>query len=283
MDVIEIEAWARENAETTTYLAFFGLLFAFGIVELFVKPRGERANRPRRWSTNVILMVLWVSASALIPLSLLAAADIARSGEIGILHLTDIDPWAAITIGLIARSLISYLTHFAMHKIPVLWRIHRVHHLDPVLDISTTARFHPFEGLASAPFALFGIFVLGIPPAAVLIYEIFDAAIVVFTHANVRLPKRLDRWLSLIIVTPDMHRVHHSAFQPETDSNYGATLSIWDRLFGTYRRIERAKLDDIPLGLNEVRDQRTQHITWLLLSPFLSLKTIALTRRQKHG
>ncbi len=273
------EEWARMNAEPLTYLTFLGCLIAFGVMERLVKRRGEPPQRVRRWSTNTILMILWISASSLIPLSLLAASDLAKRNDIGLLNVTEIDPWLAFGIGLMARSFISYFTHFAMHKVPILWRIHRVHHLDSVLDVSTTARFHPLEGLASAPFALIGVFMLGIPPVAILIYEIIDAAIVVFTHANIRLPKYVDRALSLVLITPDMHRVHHSAFQPETDSNFGATLSIWDRLFGTYRRVDREKLQEMRLGLDEVRDARNQRIAWLVISPFVSLSS----RAQSQG
>lgn len=271
-DNVTLELWARANAEALTYAVFFGLFALMGFAELVLARSRAPAHRPRRWSTNALLTALWVFTAPIFPLSLLGASEIAQARGWGMMNWFRPDPLHAFALGILARSLISYGTHVAMHKVPLLWRIHRVHHLDPHLDVSTTTRFHPFEALAPAPFAIAGIMVLGVSPLAVLLYEVFDAAMVVVAHANVRLPRWLDRGLSLVFVTPDMHRVHHSADQPETDSNYGATLSIWDRLFGTYRRKSQAELAELKLGLEEVRDERVQRILWLLASPFLSLR-----------
>lgn len=271
-DDVGLELWARAHAEALTYAVFFGLFVLMGLAELVLARSRAPAHRPRRWSTNAILTALWVFTAPIFPLSMLGASEIAQAHGWGIMNWFRLDPLHALALGILARSLISYGTHVAMHKVPLLWRIHRVHHLDPHLDVSTTARFHPFEALAPAPFAIAGIMALGVSPLAVLLYEIFDAAMVVMAHANVRLPRWLDRALSLVFVTPDMHRVHHSAYQPETDSNYGATLSIWDRLFGTYRRKSEAELAELKLGLEEVGDERAQRILWLLASPFLSLR-----------
>jgi sterol desaturase/sphingolipid hydroxylase (fatty acid hydroxylase superfamily) len=265
-----LEAWARVNAETLTYLVFFGLLAVFGLLELVVARSRAKQERVRRWSANALLTASWVIAGAAVPLSLLAASDWAKANGVGLLNAQFVAPWASLAGGVLARSLVSYLTHLSMHKIPLLWRIHRVHHMDTQLDISTTARFHPLEAIASAPFALAGVVVFGVPPLAVLLYEIMDAAIVVFSHANIRLPDWLDRVLRFVVVTPNMHRIHHSASQPETDSNFGATLTLWDRLFGTYRRKPSEDLAGMMLGLTEVQDGHASNLFWLLVSPVLS-------------
>lgn len=204
-------------------------------------------------------------------MTLIGVADLAASHGWGLLSAMDLPPPFALVAGLLARSLVSYAVHVAMHKVPFLWRLHRVHHLDPHLDVSTTARMHPVEALASAPLTMMGVLILGPSPTAVLIYEILDAALVVFSHANIRLPLWLDRRLSLVFVTPDLHRVHHSAHQPETDSNYGATLSIWDRMFGTFRRLDAATLARLKLGLHGVDEIKAGQIGWLLTSPILKL------------
>jgi sterol desaturase/sphingolipid hydroxylase (fatty acid hydroxylase superfamily) len=265
-----LEVWARTNAEPVTYTVFLSFLGVFGVMELLIARSRAEPERTRRWSVNILLAIGWIASGAAVPLSLLAAADWAQEEGIGLLNMPWTPPAAALVIGFLARSLISYLTHVAMHKVPLLWRLHRVHHMDTQLDVSTTARFHPLEALASAPFALAGVVALGIPPTVVLLYEIFDAGVVVFSHANIRLPNWLDRALGTVIVTPNMHRIHHSAFQPETDSNYGATFSFWDRLFGTYRHKAPDDLAALMLGISEVQDRRSQSLFWQLASPMLA-------------
>jgi sterol desaturase/sphingolipid hydroxylase (fatty acid hydroxylase superfamily) len=155
---------------------------------------------------------------------------------------------------------------------PKLWRFHRVHHSDTHLDVATTVRFHPVEFLVNLPMMLAVIALFGIPPVALMIYEIMDAAMNVFTHANVRLPKWADRVVRVLFVTPDMHRVHHSSWHRETDSNYGATLSIWDHLFGTFRAKEPEALATMEIGLREVRDGRANSLWWLLALPFRPIR-----------
>jgi sterol desaturase/sphingolipid hydroxylase (fatty acid hydroxylase superfamily) len=167
-----------------------------------------------------------------------------------------------------------------MHKIPLFWRLHRVHHTDDFFDISTTVRFHPVEFLVSVPVILALIVGIGIPPLAVIIYELFDVAMAVWSHSNVRLPRWLDRTIGLILVTPDMHRVHHSTYQPETDSNYGATLSVWDRLFGTLRHKPARELAQMTLGLEECMDRRNRSLWFLLKLPFIRLLALGDGRGQ---
>jgi sterol desaturase/sphingolipid hydroxylase (fatty acid hydroxylase superfamily) len=155
-----------------------------------------------------------------------------------------------------------------------------VHHSDDFFDVSTAVRFHPLEFAIQVPISLAAIVALGIPPVAIIVYELIDAAMAVWTHANVRLPGWLERTLNPILVTPAMHRIHHSADWRETDSNYGATLAIWDRLFGTYRTRSEEELAAMSLGLKECQDGRSRSLLWLLKAPFIRQLALRPGRRQ---
>jgi sterol desaturase/sphingolipid hydroxylase (fatty acid hydroxylase superfamily) len=205
------------------------------------------------------------------PIGSLAVADVAAARGWGLLPQIAMPAPLAFGAAFLLRSLMSYGIHVAMHKVPWLWRLHRIHHTDTAMDVSTAVRFHPLEFLISVPVVLSATLVFGFPPVAVIAYSLADAAMAVFSHANLRLPDRLERVLRLVLVTPAMHRIHHSIAQPETDSNYGATLSCWDRLFGTHRVKPAGAVASMPLGLAECRDPRSQALSWLLRLPFRSL------------
>lgn len=258
-----IEAFLRRNDDPLQYAAFFGVLALMGALELRAARKRAGAGRFRRWPANWALTALNIVLLGALPLSGLAVADLARERGWGLLNHPAVPLGAALVLGFLARSLVSYGIHVAMHKIPLLWRVHRVHHSDPALDVSTTVRFHPLEFAIQVPLVIAALLVLGIHPVVVIAYEIFDAAMNVFTHADIRLPRPLDRALRFLFVTPEMHRVHHSAAQAETDSNYGATLSLWDRLFGTHRAGTPEQI-----GLAECPEARTRSFAWLLLLPF---------------
>lgn len=258
----------RAEIEPLTYAAFFGALVLFGALEAGLARKAGGADRRRRWTANAALTVLNILVLGALPLSAIAVADLAAARGWGLMNALPPAPVAALLVGIAARSLISYAIHVAMHRVPVLWRVHRVHHTDTTMDVSTTVRFHPLEFVISIPLVFAGIVALGISPAALIVYELFDAVMAVFTHADIRLPAPVGRALRLVLVTPDMHRVHHSAWQPETDSNYGATLSWWDRLFGTYRMPDEAALTAMTLGLEPWRDRRSTSVGWLLVLPF---------------
>jgi sterol desaturase/sphingolipid hydroxylase (fatty acid hydroxylase superfamily) len=255
-----VEAFLRRNDEPLQYAAFFGALALMAALELAA---GRGRGRLRRWPANWSLTALNIVLLGALPLSGLAVADLARERGWGLLNHPAVPLGAALVLGFAARSLISYGVHVAMHKIPLLWRVHRVHHSDPALDISSTVRFHPLEFVIQTPVVIAALLVLGIHPLVVIAFEILDAATNVFTHADIRLPRRLERALRLVIVTPEMHRLHHSAAQPETDSNYGAMFSVWDRLFGTLRAGAPAAL-----GLADCDERRARSLGWLLLLPF---------------
>ena len=268
-----LETALRANGETLEYAAFFGALAALAILEAFW-PRGAGAPaRRRRWPANFGLTLINIVVLGALPIGALAAADWAQTRRWGLLNAIVLDAGVALALGLLLRSLVSYATHVAMHKVPLLWRAHRVHHTDRAFDISTTVRFHPLEFAITLPILLAAVALLGISPLAIIIYEIFDAAMAVWTHANLRLPAGLSRALSFVLVTPDMHRIHHSAHQPETDSNYGATFSVWDRLLRTFREATPDRLSKLTLGLEQCRDKRAESLPWLLSMPWHALAT----------
>jgi sterol desaturase/sphingolipid hydroxylase (fatty acid hydroxylase superfamily) len=255
-----------EYGEPLQYLVYFGLLAGLALVEVLA-PRGEGpAERARRWPANFGLTALNVLVLGALPVSGLAAALLAERHGWGLLNRYPLPLIGTLLVAVLTRSLVSYGVHVAMHKVPALWRVHRVHHTDVFLDVSTTVRFHPLEFLIQAgPTALL-ILALGLPPWTILLYELLDTATAVFIHANTRLPAGLESWLRHLLVTPELHRVHHSARWPATDSNYGVLVPWWDRLFGTYRTPER-DLADPRLGLEECQDRRASSFGWLLTLP----------------
>lgn len=276
----EFEDWLRQGFEPLQYLAFFGTLAVFMLAEATIPLFRGAPHRKERWPANYLLTLLNILVLSAVPVSGLFAADYAASQNLGLIWMLPLPAFAAIGLGVLARSLVSYLIHVAMHKAPLLWRVHRVHHSDAVLDVSTAVRFHPLEFAVSTPLLLLAIVALGIPPIAIILYELFDAAMAVWTHANIRLPRAFDRTAGLLLVTPSMHRVHHSSFHRETDSNYGATLSVWDRLFGTYCERSEDQLANMAIGLKQCRDARSGSLLWLLKLPFLRRLALEPPERQ---
>ena len=264
---MSLERILTDYGEPLQYLIYFGLLGALGLVET-VAPRGDApAERARRWPANFGLTALNVVVLGALPLSGLAVAVIAQQHGWGLLNRYPLPLAVTLAVATLARSFVSYAVHVAMHKVPVLWRVHRVHHTDVFLDVSTTVRFHPLEFLIQlGPTALL-ILGLGLPPWSIMLYELLDTAANLFIHANARVPAYLDGWLRHVLVTPDLHRVHHSALGPATDSNYGVVVPWWDRLFGTYRR-PGGDAEEARLGLEECRDRRASSLGWLLGLPF---------------
>ena len=214
-----LEIFLRLNGETLLYGIFFGAIAVFGLLETTASMRARGSVRVRRWPTNWGLTALNIMILGALPISALLFSDYARDNLLGVMNLIDLPLWASVVIGILIFSLQSWAVHYAMHYVPLFWRIHRVHHTDTHMDISTTVRFHPVEFLLQAPISAVVILSTGAPPIAVIIYELLDAGINVFSHSNIRLPTWLDRILCKIIVTPHLHRVHHSTRPRETNSN----------------------------------------------------------------
>jgi sterol desaturase/sphingolipid hydroxylase (fatty acid hydroxylase superfamily) len=202
----------------------------------------------------------------------LVAVDIAALGERrgwGLLNNIALPGWAKLLLALVALDLAIYLQHVMFHAVPALWRLHRMHHADLDFDVTTGARFHPFELLLSTGLKLGIVAALGVPAAGVVTFEVMINATAMFNHGNVRLPARLDRYLRWLIVTPDMHRVHHSAIAPETNSNFGFNLPWWDRLLGTYLAQPAMSHERMRIGLDEFRDPAQLRLDRMLIQPFV--------------
>jgi sterol desaturase/sphingolipid hydroxylase (fatty acid hydroxylase superfamily) len=262
------ETFLRSHGDTILFAAFLSTIALLAVLEPRAAMQVSGANRLRRWPVNFALTAANIAIMGALPLSQLAMADLARDQGLGVLNQRPSGPFVGLIVTFLVFSLQSWAVHLAMHKLPILWRVHRVHHTDGHLDISTTVRFHPVEFVIQMPISAAVVLALGAPPTAVILYGIFDALVNAFSHANLRLPAGLDRALGLVIVTPHLHRVHHSPVWPETDSNFGATLPLWDRLFGTYRSKPPEALAEQGIGLTEMQDNRAWSLWWMLSLPF---------------
>lgn len=243
-----------QNEGVIRFGIFSGVLIVMAVWESLA-PRRERVAS--RWWRSVNNLLLVMVASLLVrvmpALSAIAAAEWATQSGFGLLHLWTGGDWLKGLLAVIALDLLVYGQHVATHRLPMLWRFHRVHHTDLDLDATSGVRFHPIEILLSMGIKVIAVVLLGVAAEAVLIFEILLNATSVFNHANVRIPIRWDWFLRWFIVTPDMHRVHHSVRRDETDSNYGFNLPWWDRLFGTYRAQPRDAHENLILGVPELR------------------------------
>lgn len=251
---------------------FAGVFGALAALEYAWPRRVPLASRVRRWGTNVGLsalntLLLRVSFFAVPALGVIAAAFGEARGW-GLFPALGAPGLVAAIAGFLLLDLAVYVQHVMFHLVPPLWRIHRVHHADTELDVSTGIRFHPVEILISQAWKIAVVLALGVPVLAVLVFEIALNATSMFSHSNLRIPERVDSLVRRVIVTPDMHRVHHSTVMHEANSNFGFNLSVWDRIFTTYRSRPALDHTTMPLGLASYRDERPQRFLWLLQFPF---------------
>ena len=258
-------------AEPAVRLGFFlGVLLLMALWEWRAPRRPQAIGRSRRWPNNLGLVVLNTLAVRLVfPLAGVGMAFLAQTKGWGLFNVTSAPAWLAVPAAMIVLDLTIYGQHIAFHAVPVLWRLHRMHHADLEFDVTTGLRFHPGEILLSMAIKFAAIAVLGAPPAAVLVFEIMLNATSMFNHGNVRLPFGLDRMLRFIVVTPDMHRVHHSIEPRETNSNFGFNLPWWDRLFNTYRDQPVSGHDAMIIGLDSFRDPAQLRLDRMLAQPFI--------------
>ena len=250
---------------------FLGLFALFATLEVLAPRRVPAQPRSTRWFTNMSIMVLdtlalRALAIALPFLAIGAAMDAGRMGW-GLFNALDWPLWVEVVLAILILDLAIWTQHLVTHKLPILWRFHRVHHADRDFDVTTALRFHPVEILASMLLKIGLVYLLGPAALAVLLFEIILNGTAMFNHSNLRLPLWLDRAVRLILVTPDMHRVHHSIHRHEHDSNYGFALSVWDRIFRTYRPKPEAGHDLMTVGL-EWQDERPSRLGWALMLPF---------------
>jgi len=226
-------------------------------------------SRWRRWPSNLAVMAIGAFAvRALFPIAAVSLAAVCGERGWGLLNVLELPGWASFLIGFVVLDLAIYLQHVIFHAVPVLWRLHRMHHIDLDFDVTTGGRFHPFEILLSMLLKMAVVLAIGPSAATVLIFEVVLNATSMFNHANSELPRNLDRALRWLVVTPNMHRIHHSAEPTETNSNFGFNLPWWDRLFGTYRRAASAETAAMKIGIDEFREPKELTLGVMLLRPF---------------
>lgn len=248
---------------------FLGVFLLMALWEVLAPRRPQAIGRMLRWPNNLGLVLLDTLAVRLVfPLAGVGMAFVAQSHGWGLLNIVALPALIAVPIAVVLLDLAIYSQHVAFHVVPVLWRLHRMHHADLEFDVTTGLRFHPGEMLISMAIKFAAVAALGAPPSAVLAFEIMLNATSLFNHGNVRLPLGLDRRLRLVVVTPDMHRVHHSMERRETDSNFGFNLPWWDHLFRTYRAQPVMGHMLMTIGIDRFRDPRELRLDRMLLQPF---------------
>jgi sterol desaturase/sphingolipid hydroxylase (fatty acid hydroxylase superfamily) len=250
--------------------AFAGMLLVMAAWEMLAPRRAQPIGRVTRWPSNLGIVALdTLLVRIMFPTAAVGLAIIAEQRGWGLLHALPVPTWLAIIVAVIVLDLAIYLQHVLFHAVPLFWRMHRMHHADLEFDVTTGVRFHPFEILLSMGIKMAVVAALGPPAVAVIVFEVLLNATSMFSHGNVRLNPRLDRVLRWLVVTPDMHRVHHSILPHETNSNFGFNLSWWDRLFGTYRAVPAQGHEAMTIGIKQFRDARELRLDRMLVQPFL--------------
>ncbi len=259
-----------ENEVIIRLSFFFGVFFIMTIWEIIAPRRVLTISKTVRWVNNLGLVFFnSLMIRILFPAAAVGVAVFVQTHGWGLLNYYELPLLFSIVISVIVMDLIIYLQHIMVHAVPLLWRLHRVHHADLDYDVTTGVRFHPLEIILSMFIKFSTIIVLGAPVIAVIIFEVVLNAMAMFNHGNVGLPKSLDTFLRWFIVTPDMHRVHHSVEDDETNSNFGFNLSCWDRIFGTYRDQPRGGQLGFTIGIHKYRDiKQTNWITGMMMLPF---------------
>lgn len=265
-----------EHEPTLRLFAFAGLLAVFAVLEALLPRRARSMTRTSRWTANLGLSLInTLLLRFTLPLLAVGVAMMAAAQGWGLFNLIAAPFWAELLASLLILDAFIWAQHLAFHKIPIFWRLHRVHHTDRDLDATTALRFHPAEILVSMALKIGVVLALGVPAAAVILFEVILNGMSLFNHANLRLPVPIDRALRVLIVTPDMHRIHHSVIRREIDSNYGFNLSLWDRVFGTYTAEPEGGQTAMELGLEETRERPVGSLSWLLWYPFTTTRESA--------
>jgi len=262
--------------------AFITVFSTMALWEAAAQRRPRSYSRFRRWPSNLVIVAL---NTALVRILLPATAvSLALAGEKrgwGLLNNMPVAPWMAVVVSVVLLDAAIYLQHVMFHAVPALWRVHRMHHADLDFDVTTGARFHPIEIVLSMLIKFTLVVALGAPALGVLVFEVLLNATSMFNHGNGRMPVRLDHYLRWFVVTPDMHRVHHSIVVNETNSNFGFNWPWWDRLLGTYRDQPAAGHEAMTIGIEQFRETRELWLDRMLLQPFRGpAGAYAITRRR---
>lgn len=262
---------------------FFGMLFLIGMWELLAPKRVLTVSKAVRWLNNLGLVFFNIFIGKLLfPAAVVGVASFAQAQGWGLFNYVEVPFWFAVVVSIIIMDFVIYMQHVMVHAVPLLWRLHRVHHADLDYDVTTGARFHTLEIILSMLIKFAVVLLLGPPIVAVIAFEIILNATAMFNHGNISLPKTLDKYLRLFLVTPDMHRVHHSIEDDEANSNFGFSLPWWDRIFGTYRDQPRAGHQGMTIGINKFRDPK--QVSWIhgmLMLPFVGkMSGYTINRRE---
>lgn len=258
-----------EHQAALRMYSFVVLICLFSGLELIWPRRAVGANSLFRRLNNILLMVVsFMAVRLLIPLATFEMALYAAEREFGLFNVISLPIFFSVIFTIIIFDFLIYIQHVFFHKFNLLWRIHRVHHTDLEFDVTTAVRFHPIEIILSMFYKLIAVYLIGSIAFTIILYEIILNAAALFNHSNILLNSKLDLLLRKIIVTPDMHRVHHSVLRKETDSNYGNVFSIWDKIFKTYHASPEAGYDGMMIGLDKFRDPSSGQLLQLLKNPF---------------
>lgn len=258
-----------ENEPLIRLASFAGVFGAVALLELWVPRRQADYTRMQRWPHNLgIVLFNTILLRLLFPVAAMGIAIAAEQKQLGLLNALDPPFLINVIVAILVLDLAIYTQHVVFHRVPLLWRLHRMHHTDTDFDVTTALRFHPLEIVLSMIIKMAIVFLMGAPAVSVLLFEILLNGTAMFNHGNITLPQQFDKWLRRVIVTPDMHRVHHSVEPQETNSNYGFNLSWWDRLFGTYRSQPQAGHMAMTIGLPVFRDRAEQRLDYLITQPF---------------
>ena len=256
------------NEAAVRISSFLLVLSVMALWEVFAARRPQACRRWVRWPNNLAIVLLNTLLVRLVfPLAAVGVAIHAAGQGWGILNRISLPEWGGFILSILVLDLAVYFQHRGFHALPWLWRLHRMHHADMEFDVTTGLRFHPLEILLSMLIKMSVVLLIGVPALAVLVFEVLLNATALFNHGNVRLPQKVDRGLRLLLVTPDMHRVHHSVIPRETNSNFGFSVPWWDRLFGTYlAQPEKGHLD-MMIGLDDFRTERDLRLDQMLVQP----------------
>lgn len=275
--LLDYEIWLRLGAFT----AVLALLVA---AEFLWPRRGRERTRRQRWGSNMgIVVVDTLVVRLLFPVAAIGTALWAQEQGIGVLNSFAVPVWASLIVAFLLLDFAVWAQHLIFHRVPWLWRIHRMHHADVDVDVTTALRFHPIEIALSMVIKIGVVIALGAPAIAVLLFEVILNATAMFNHSNIRVRGRVDKWLRRVLVTPDMHRIHHSWHVHETDSNFGFNLPWWDHLFGTYRAMPEDGQTQMTLGINQFREPDDNRLYRLVLQPFTGPTHSAPTQRRPHA
>jgi sterol desaturase/sphingolipid hydroxylase (fatty acid hydroxylase superfamily) len=280
---MDINEFVMANEKVIRMSFFFGILIMMALWEVFAPRRALTISKAVRWVNNLGLVFFnSFLLRVIFPAAAVGMAAFTSANGWGIFNYYEVPFWVAVVASVVVMDFIIYLQHVMVHAVPALWRLHRMHHADLDFDVTTGARFHPLEIILSMLIKFATIAVLGPPVLAVVIFEVVLNATAMFNHGNVRLPSGLDRVLRWIVVTPDMHRVHHSVEDDEANSNFGFNLPWWDRLLGTYRDQPRGGHEGMTIGIHKYR--KPKQVAWfpgMMMLPFKGkISDYAINRRQ---